>query len=420
MYQDHCESVVIKSANRIIGTFFVGAIDVGFDFLVAFLYNAVLSCFTMHAMTDTYQAQLTNKIARITKQFSIFNPPTLEVYPSPASHFRMRAEFRIWHTVRDGVDDMFYAMFEKDGKSKKVIEINEFAIASRDINDLMPVLLNALKKSAILKEKLFQIDFLNTLYGQMLVTLIYHKKLDDHWQSLATDLANQLGIKLIGRSRGQKLVLSDDFVIEKMMVNIKGDEKQFFYQQIEGGFSQPNADVCRDMLNFACDVADGITSHHKKDLLELYCGNGNFTLPLSQYYHKVLATEMAKSSVHALKWAIEKNQTDNVAIARLSAEEFSQAHQGERAFRRLNEANINIADYDFNTVFVDPPRAGIDDKTLNILQNFDNIIYISCNPDTLFNNLQVLNATHQIKRFALFDQFPYTHHVESGVWLAKR
>lgn len=368
---------------------------------------------------DDYHAQLSAKIDRISTQFAPFNPPALEVYESPISHFRQRAEFRIWHTERDGADDMFYAMFERDGKSKKVIEITDFAIASRAINELMPVLLNELKQHSLLKDKLFQIDFLNTLHGQMLVTLIYHKKLDENWQALANSLADKLSIKLVGRSRGQKLVLSDDFVIEKMSVDIKGQSQDFYYQQIEGGFSQPNAHVCRHMLNFACDVADNISQHDKKDLLELYCGNGNFTLPLSRYFNQVLATEMAKSSVNSAKWAIDYNKIANIAIARLSAQEFSQAHNGEREFRRLAESDIDIKSYDFNTVFVDPPRVGIDDETLKILANFDNIIYISCNPDTLFENLQFLNHTHEIKRFALFDQFPYTHHIESGVWLGR-
>lgn len=380
-----------------------------------------MNCTDMYTNND-YQAQLSTKVERLSTQFTPFNPPELEIYPSPISHFRQRAEFRIWHTDRNGaltgLDDMFYAMFERDGKSKKVIEIADFPIASTAINELMPILLNKLKSHAILKDKLFQIDFLNTLKGEMLVTLIYHKKLDDKWQALANTLANELNIKLIGRSRGQKLVLFDDFVIEKMTVNIKGQATDFYYQQIEGGFSQPNAFVCQKMLNFACDVADNI--ENKKDLLELYCGNGNFTLPLSKYFNKVLATEMAKSSVNSAKWAIEYNQIDNIAIARLSAEEFSEAYTGKREFRRLIESGIDIKAYDFNTVFVDPPRAGIDDDTLKILAGFENIIYISCNPDTLFDNLQVLTTTHDIKRFALFDQFPYTHHIESGVWLVKR
>ena len=47
------------------------------------------------------------------------------------------------------------------------------------------------------------------------------------------------------------------------------------------------------------------------------------------------------------------------------------------------------------------------------------IIYISCNPDTLQDNLKTLSTTHKVTKFAMFDQFPYTHHVESGVLLEK-
>ena len=70
-------------------------------------------------------------------------------------------------------------------------------------------------------------------------------------------------------------------------------------------------------------------------------------------------------------------------------------------------------------MFVDPPRAGIDDDTLKLLQGFEKIIYISCNPNTLHDNLKKLSQTHRIEKFAMFDQFPYTHHVESGVLLVK-
>lgn len=84
----------------------------------------------------------------------------------------------------------------------------------------------------------------------------------------------------------------------------------------------------------------------------------------------MLATELAKSSVYAAQWNIEQNQIDNIQVARLSAEEFTQAYQGEREFRRLQEADIDIQSYDFDTVFVDPPRAGIDDETLKLLQGF--------------------------------------------------
>jgi tRNA (uracil-5-)-methyltransferase len=73
-----------------------------------------------------------------------------------------------------------------------------------------------------------------------------------------------------------------------------------------------------------------------------------------------------------------------------------------------------------NTVLVDPPRAGLDSATVQLVSRFNDIIYISCNPQTLAENLQQLCKTHDIVRLAVFDQFPYTHHIESGVWLQKR
>lgn len=359
-------------------------------------------------MTSTYQLQLDAKIERIRNQFSKFNPPELEFFASPEQNFRMRAEFRIWHTE----DDMFYAMFERDAdQQKKVIRIDEFPIADQSINTLMPILLAELKSSDILSKRLFEVHFLATLNGEMLVSLVYRAPLNEEWEALAKQLAEKLNIKIIGRSRGQKIVLSDEFVVEELQVF----ERKFKYKQIESSFTQPNAHVCQDMLEWACDAA----RQSERDLLELYCGNGNFTLPLSLRFRRVLATELAKSSVYAAQWNIEQNQINNIQVARLSAEEFTQAYQGEREFRRLQEAEIDISSYDFDTVFVDPPRAGIDLDTLKLIQGFERILYISCNPDTLFENLEILSQTHKIQKFALFDQFPYTHHIESGVLLEK-
>ncbi|MGB2280530.1 MAG: tRNA (uridine(54)-C5)-methyltransferase TrmA, partial [Pseudomonadales bacterium] len=89
----------------------------------------------------------------------------------------------------------------------------------------------------------------------------------------------------------------------------------------------------------------------------------------------------------------------------------------ERAFRRLQ--HIDLDDYQFGTVLVDPPRAGLDDNTLKLVQQFKRIIYISCNPVTLMANLQQLQETHQLQAKAMFDQFPYTDHVETGVVLTR-
>jgi tRNA (uracil-5-)-methyltransferase len=167
------------------------------------------------------------------------------------------------------------------------------------------------------------------------------------------------------------------------------------------------------MLTWACDCL----ANSSDDLVELYCGNGNFTAVLAQYFDKVLATEISKVSVNSANTNFAANKIDNVTIARLSSEEFTQALNRERAFRRL--ADINLDSFNFSTIFVDPPRAGLDSCTEKLVTEMDHILYISCNPETLATNLQQITKTHRVVKAALFDQFPWTHHIESGVYLKR-
>jgi len=69
---------------------------------------------------------------------------------------------------------------------------------------------------------------------------------------------------------------------------------------------------------------------------------------------------------------------------------------------------------------VDPPRAGLDADTVELIRKVDKILYVSCNPETLKSNLEALSSTHKVERYAVFDQFPYTHHIETGVYLVRK
>ena len=88
---------------------------------------------------------------------------------------------------------------------------------------------------------------------------------------------------------------------------------------------------------------------------------------------------------------------------------------GVRVFNRLNDISLN--DFNFSHVLIDPPRAGLSESVINFIRNFKNIIYISCNPETLKENLNELTKSHKVIKFALFDQFANTHHIECGVLL---
>ncbi|WP_027251543.1 tRNA (uridine(54)-C5)-methyltransferase TrmA [Photobacterium halotolerans] len=359
----------------------------------------------------TYQAQLDEKAERIQALFADVDTPELEVFASPAQHYRMRAEFRVWH---EG-EDLYYIMFNQETREK--YRVDQFPQASRLINDLMPLLVDAMKPNRALRHKLFQVDFLSTLSGEILVSLLYHRQLDDLWVAEAKALKQRLNdegfnLNLIGRARKQKIVLDQDYVIEKLTVH----DQTLTYQQVENSFTQPNGEVAQKMLEWAVDC----TQDSEGDLLELYCGNGNFSLALAKNFDRVLATELAKPSVESAQHNIAANKIDNVQIIRMSAEEFTQAMEGQREFRRLKDNNIDLSSYNCNTIFVDPPRSGMDEDTCRMVQAYERIVYISCNPDTLKANLEILGHTHRITRFALFDQFPYTHHMEAGVMLERK
>lgn len=353
-----------------------------------------------------YDELLATKTARVQALLAPYGAPEPEVIASPVTGFRMRAEFRLWH---DG-DALDYVMFRR-GEPDTPVPVQHFPIACERIQQLMPALLARLRGEPELRRKLFQVEFLSTLAGDSLVTLAYHRKLDEGWRSRAEILAAELGIALVGRSRKQKEVIGRDFVTEVLQI----EGRDYRYRQYEQAFSQPNAAVNIRMIEWACRTAASLGD----DLLELYCGNGNFTLPLAQHFDQVIATELAKTSIRAAHWNLEANAISNVHMIRLAAEEVTQAMNGERAFRRLADLPKPLADYRLNTVFVDPPRAGLDPATTSMVQRFPNIIYVSCNPETLAANVAVLSQTHKMQAFALFDQFPYTDHMECGVLLQR-
>ncbi|MBA6110593.1 tRNA (uridine(54)-C5)-methyltransferase TrmA [Pseudomonas asiatica] len=354
---------------------------------------------------SSYTTQLEAKVARLRELLAPFGAPEPAVFDSPREHYRLRAEFRLWR--EDG--QRHYAMFAP-GEKHKAILIDDFPIASQRINALMPRLKAAWQASEELGNRLFQVEFLTTLAGDAMVTLCYHRPLDEAWETAARQLAEDLGVSIIGRSKGKRLVIGRDYAVE----NLEVAGRVFSYRQPEGAFTQPNGAVNQKMLSWAFEAI----GERDDDLLELYCGNGNFTLPLATRVRQVLATEISKTSVNAALSNLDENAVDNVRLVRLSAEELTQALNEVRPFRRLE--GIDLKSYEFGTVFVDPPRAGMDPDTCELTRRFERILYISCNPETLAANIAQLQDTHRIERCALFDQFPYTHHMESGVLLVRR
>jgi tRNA (uracil-5-)-methyltransferase len=356
---------------------------------------------------EQYEQLLAAKAARVAHLLADVAGPVTRIVPSAPEGFRMRAEFRIWH---EG-SDTFYAMFDPQ-QPKIPLRVQTFPIAHPRIQSLMPELLSHVQREDSLRRRLFQAEFLCTTRGEALITLIYHRPLDEQWEAAAGALASALQVSVIGRSRREKRVIGSDYLSEHIAVH----DATYQYRQYEQSFTQPNAGINRAMLEWACDAARDLGG----DLLELYCGNGNFTIPLSRHFDAVIATEVAKLSTRAAMHNLEANAIDNVSVVRLAAEEISTALRGERSFRRLGVLPRPLQAYRLDTVLVDPPRAGLDDGTVEMLRRFRHVLYISCNPQTLRDNLDALGADFEAQELVLFDQFPYTGHMECAVLLRAR
>ncbi len=508
---------------------------------------------------EPYEDQISYKKRLIADKLREFFDGEFEFFASQPQNYRIRAEFGIWHDIWHSAFDLAYTM---GGSQSKKILINECPKVALPIANLMPQLLEALRRNEALKERLFGVEFISCASG-ILATLLYHKRLGEREQEAICELADKLGIGVMARARGQKLLsgelsLTDELCVDGRVYKFRFGENAFIQPNrgvnekmiawarscvdfgkegasevcaaqnfaaknfTEKNFASQNSAVqnygceqsaaqnstdrnfvsenstefdaaCRNstpsnsaqarfngknsaksncasagessadknfarkdldaqssatknldcekqsVQNSACEGRGAQNSGHEqsapqnssceqhavrpessaaRDLLELYCGHGNFTIPLAAKFNRVLASEISKSSIANARINCELNGVCNAQFVRLSADELMSAFARQREFERLK--GIDIFGYDFSHVLIDPPRAGLEPSVIDFIKNFQNLIYISCNPQTLFENLRSLCATHEVRRFAIFDQFAHTAHIECGVLLRRR
>ena len=328
-----------------------------------------------------------NKFSKFCHELSSFSDIKPSIFLSPASGYRARCEF--------GISNSSYTMIE-NGK-KIYMDISK--IPHHSIQIIMPKFLKYINNSCILKSKLFQINFRSS-GSDVLATMIYHKELTDEWSIAAKIIqAKFKNLYIIGRSKNQKIANDK----ENLKIICKYKNSSFEILQNDEVFFQPNFYLYPMMISFVANYLND-----SKDLLELYCGCGGFTLPLASKFNKVFATENNRQAVKLLLESIELNGVANIETARLSDNETALALSNKRKFRRLK--NIDLTSYNFSHILVDPPRAGLSKETINLSNQFKNMIYISCNPETFFRDLKIMKR--KVKSIGLFDQFSNTDHLE--------
>lgn len=329
-----------------------------------------------------------NKYLATIASLKPFYQKIIDVYLSPPIHYRMRCEFSYKNNS--------YVMFDKNND---YILMDKFNIASESIYNIQPKLLKLINENQIISKNLFQVNFRSNNDGDILVTLIYRKPINDDLCKSIDKISKSLGIMINVRSK-KKLYKThaidfyERFNSKSLNLKIFQSDKTFF---------QPNKYIYPKMYEFIENIIDS-----PRDLLELYCGVGSFSLPLSHKFKKVFASENNRESINMLKKSLVINNITNVCVARLNAEEVTEVFSGKK-FNRMKD--IKIDEYSFSHILVDPPRCGLDNNVIKLINNFENLIYISCNPDTYINDLKLLK-NFKIKDIAIFDQFTNTDHLE--------
>ena len=150
------------------------------------------SCGSCSLYQIDYETQLKEKNKRISMLLEPFYQEEVTVFGSPEEHYRARAEFRIWH---EG-EVCSYAMGNLDKNG--VVMIEECPKAIEAIEKRMWPLLEKVNASETLKTRLFSVEFLATTTDECLVTLLYHRKLDEVWKERAKVLESELNCKVLG------------------------------------------------------------------------------------------------------------------------------------------------------------------------------------------------------------------------------
>ncbi|HCT5599379.1 23S rRNA (uracil(1939)-C(5))-methyltransferase RlmD [Klebsiella oxytoca] len=165
-------------------------------------------------------------------------------------------------------------------------------------------------------------------------------------------------------------------------------------------FIQVNDGVNQLMVHTALEWLD---IQPQDRVLDLFCGMGNFTLPLAKRAAQVVGVE----GVPAL---VAKGQ-ENAALNALHNVTFFHENLEEDVTRQA------WAKHGFDKVLLDPARAGAAGVMLHIIKLAPRrVVYVSCNPATLARDSDVLlQAGYTIQRLAMLDMFPHTGHLESMV-----
>ncbi len=361
-------------------------------------FNICSGCDLQHL---DYAQQLQQKKSQIAQLLTVQEIPVFSNHPF---HYRNRMEF-LFHPKGLGL--------RKKNNSTEIIDIVQCPIALPEINQLLAEV--RLFFSSVdhfnlkTKKGLFRYAVIRaTLAGDCSISFVLNEDASNKEEGIKkiTEFAKNCTAKNIlitfvpadldeAYSSSYLVVKGNDYLQENLC------KKQFHFP-IQG-FFQNNPALAEKMFNYTKELLQNYNTK-EAELLDLCSGVGCFGLVNSNLFKKVMLVESFAKSISYAKKNILLNKCNNISAFSL------QSHQLGR---------ITFSDQLF--VIADPPRIGLDQKTINQLNTLKPkvILYISCNPSQLAKDLPKFKQ-YTLKSAALFDLFPQTRHSEVVVELVRK
>ncbi len=195
------------------------------------------------------------------------------------------------------------------------------------------------------------------------------------------------------------LILNNEVISKNETILTEIGEYKFL-QSIDS-FFQVNRFLTKVLYD---EVREVIKQTKPKKVLDLYCGTGTIGIYVSSYCEEVIGIDYNSSNINDAFLNKDLNGCKNITFLNDKVE---------------NKVNLFK---DVDTIIVDPPRAGLDKKTISYLKTLEvkNLIYVSCDPVTLMRDLVILSEVYEIEYIKPFNMFPRTYHVECVCVLNRR
>lgn len=163
-------------------------------------------------------------------------------------------------------------------------------------------------------------------------------------------------------------------------------------------FIQVNAEINQQMIEQALGW---LSLNSESKVLDLFCGIGNFTLPLARVSGSVVGVEGVDIAIEMAKFNAQQNEIEN---ATFYCQDLTQ-----------NMAKESWFAIDYDVLLLDPSRAGAEQILAQLaLSRFKQILYVSCDPVTMARDVkQILAAGFEMKKIGLMNMFPHTAHIET-------